>query len=286
MFFRRHLSYANVVATMALVFAMGGSAIAAKHYLITSTGQISPKVLKAVEARIAGKVKPGAAGKEGKLGLVGNEGKEGKAGLSLLSGSEQTALKEVLPCIRFVANGVDGKPTIQFSGCNMQIVNGEGKTQTTNGEGNLVIGYDEEQEASCQSGGEPCPRVVRSGSHNLVLGSRQEYTSYGALVGGRENKDSGPDSAVLGFFNRASGEEASVSGGGGNIASGVRSWVGAGNGNNAEGERAAVSGGQQNKSTALDSSVLGGIFNTASGMFSSVGGGDAVTASGEHEFKP
>ena len=45
---RRQLSYANVVATMALVFAMGGSAIAAKHYLINSTKQISPKVLKAI----------------------------------------------------------------------------------------------------------------------------------------------------------------------------------------------------------------------------------------------
>jgi hypothetical protein len=28
---QRHLSYANVVATLALVFAMGGSAMAAKH---------------------------------------------------------------------------------------------------------------------------------------------------------------------------------------------------------------------------------------------------------------
>ena len=31
---RRHLSYANVTATMALVFAMSGSALAAKRYLI------------------------------------------------------------------------------------------------------------------------------------------------------------------------------------------------------------------------------------------------------------
>ena len=38
---RKHLSYANVVATFALVFAMGGSAIATKHYLITSTKQIT-----------------------------------------------------------------------------------------------------------------------------------------------------------------------------------------------------------------------------------------------------
>jgi hypothetical protein len=39
---RKHLSYANIVATLALVFAMGGSAIAAKHYLINSTRQINP----------------------------------------------------------------------------------------------------------------------------------------------------------------------------------------------------------------------------------------------------
>jgi hypothetical protein len=42
---RRHITYANVVATLALVFAMSGGAIAAKHYLVTKTNQISPKVL-------------------------------------------------------------------------------------------------------------------------------------------------------------------------------------------------------------------------------------------------
>jgi hypothetical protein len=43
---RIRLSYANVVATLALVLAMSGGAIAATHYLITSTKQISPRVLK------------------------------------------------------------------------------------------------------------------------------------------------------------------------------------------------------------------------------------------------
>jgi hypothetical protein len=42
---RRNLSYANVTATLALVFAMSGGALAAKHYLLSSTKQISPKVL-------------------------------------------------------------------------------------------------------------------------------------------------------------------------------------------------------------------------------------------------
>jgi hypothetical protein len=43
---RRYLSYANITATLALVFAMSGGALAAKHYLVTKTNQISPKVLK------------------------------------------------------------------------------------------------------------------------------------------------------------------------------------------------------------------------------------------------
>jgi hypothetical protein len=42
---RRHLSYANVVATLALVLAMSGAALAAKPYIITSTEQIDPGVL-------------------------------------------------------------------------------------------------------------------------------------------------------------------------------------------------------------------------------------------------
>jgi hypothetical protein len=47
---RRRLSYANVVATMALVLSMSGGALAAKHYLLSSTRQISPKVLRSLEA--------------------------------------------------------------------------------------------------------------------------------------------------------------------------------------------------------------------------------------------
>jgi cytoskeletal protein RodZ len=45
---RRRLNYANVTATLALFFAMSGGALAAKHYLINSTKQINPKVLKAL----------------------------------------------------------------------------------------------------------------------------------------------------------------------------------------------------------------------------------------------
>jgi len=85
---RRHLNYANVVATAALVFAMSGTALAAKHYLIDSTKQIKPSVLKALEGR-TGKTgpqgAPGAPGATGPQGLQGLQGNEGVAGQSALS---------------------------------------------------------------------------------------------------------------------------------------------------------------------------------------------------------
>ncbi|MGD0455331.1 MAG: hypothetical protein ABSB69_17220 [Solirubrobacteraceae bacterium] len=82
---RRHLNYANVVATMALVFAMSGTALAAKHYLINSTKQIKPSVLKSLEGK-TGKTGPqGPAGTPGAAGAQGLQGKEGPAGQSALS---------------------------------------------------------------------------------------------------------------------------------------------------------------------------------------------------------
>jgi len=78
--FRRHVSYANVVATMALVFAMGGTAIAAKHYLISSTKQIKPSVLRSLRGSAGPKGATGLQGAPGKEGAAGKEGKEGKAG--------------------------------------------------------------------------------------------------------------------------------------------------------------------------------------------------------------
>jgi Collagen triple helix repeat (20 copies) len=74
---RIHVSPATAIATLALVFAMSGGAYAAKHYLITSTKQISPKVLKA----LAGKPgKSGAAGPAGAAGAAGPQGPGGAAG--------------------------------------------------------------------------------------------------------------------------------------------------------------------------------------------------------------
>ena len=77
----RHLSYANITATLALVFAMGGSAIAARHYLIRSTKQISPKVLRQLRGHTG---KTGAPGPRG-IGVAGPAGATGPPGQSALS---------------------------------------------------------------------------------------------------------------------------------------------------------------------------------------------------------
>jgi hypothetical protein len=83
---RPRLTYANVAATLALVFAMGGSAVAATHYLITSTKQISPKVLK--ELKVAGK--PGPAGATGASGAGGAQGAPGANGTNGTNGEPGT----------------------------------------------------------------------------------------------------------------------------------------------------------------------------------------------------
>jgi hypothetical protein len=81
---RRRFSYANVAATLALVLSMSGGALAAKHYLINSTKQINPKVLKKLKGKAG---KPGAAGLPGAAGPTGPAGPTGKEGPTGAAGS-------------------------------------------------------------------------------------------------------------------------------------------------------------------------------------------------------
>src|ERR1700730_383780 len=77
---RRRLNYANVTATLALFFAMTGGAIAAKHYLINSTRQIKPSVLKALRGNRGPAGNAGAVGPSGPAGKEGAPGKQGPPG--------------------------------------------------------------------------------------------------------------------------------------------------------------------------------------------------------------
>ncbi len=91
---RNRFGIPGVISVIALVFAMTGGAFAAK-YVITSTKQIKPSVVKALKGKKgpagpagaqgpAGPAGPkgdtGAQGPQGKEGSEGKEGPEGKAG--------------------------------------------------------------------------------------------------------------------------------------------------------------------------------------------------------------
>jgi hypothetical protein len=82
---RKRFTYANVAMTLALVFAMTGGAYAASKYLITSTKQISPKVLKSLKGAngkngAAGPAGPAGAAGAGTAGAQGTQGAQGPQG--------------------------------------------------------------------------------------------------------------------------------------------------------------------------------------------------------------
>jgi hypothetical protein len=211
----------------------------------------------------------GACPAKYKLTELGAEGKEGKEGtFAGLTTAEKETLLAVLPYVKFVKEGIAKKPTIQFSGANVQVVSGAAKESEINGLGNLIVGRDEEP-------------GTQSGSNNLVIATfKQSFTSYGGLLAGARNTVSGVDaSASGGEHNVASASAASVDGGEYDTASGLSSSVSGGYGNTASNKQAAVSGGQLNKASGLAGTVSGGLYNDASGTTSWVSGGAENVAS-------
>jgi hypothetical protein len=90
---RRRLTYANVAATLALFFAMTGGALAASHYLITSTKQIKPSVLSALKGKAGPAGAPGAQGPAGSQGPAGPRGEAGASGSSGANGAPGESVK-------------------------------------------------------------------------------------------------------------------------------------------------------------------------------------------------
>ena len=100
------------------------------------------------------------------------------------------------------------KKNLYFKGCNVWIQNGKGKTKKLNGQGNLILGYNENTNCITSA------NCVRSGSHNLIAGPNHEYASYGGIVGGDTNSAIGIASTVPGGTQgEAQGNYSSVTGG-------------------------------------------------------------------------
>ncbi len=88
---RMHFSPATVIASLALVFAMTGGAFAAGRYLITSTKQISPKVLKSLQGKAGANGANGAQGSAGPVGPQGPAGAKGETGAAGAAGANGTS---------------------------------------------------------------------------------------------------------------------------------------------------------------------------------------------------
>ena len=174
-----------------------------------------------------------------------------------------------------------GPNTMVISGANLFIHNGTNTTGIANGLGNLILGFNEPRPLNA-NGTNP---NVRTGSHNLVLGVRNNYRSYGGIVAGDSNEISGGVASVIGGRgNTASSYADAVSGGFGNTASGGYASVSGGRYNAATGIFSSVSGGESNLASGWGSSVSGGYGNTASSGFASVSGGFARSAPGNYDW--
>ena len=165
------------------------------------------------------------------------------------------ALEAKLACLTKVGTNM------YIDGCNLHIRNGQNTTATTNGTGNLIVGYNKSEGSGFAS-----DSLFRGGSHNLIIGDSHRYTSYGGLVTGDNHAIGAPGAAILGGANSvANGDYATVCGGDDNTASG---------------DYATVSGGFRNEATNLDAAVFGGANNSASGVMATVLGGAENEASG------
>ena len=207
-----------------------------------------------------------------------------------LQGQVEALEAAVVPGLSDHVSVVDDE-TLLVSGVNLQLVNGLGQTSTANGSGNLIVGYNESDSTT----------IERGGSHNLVLGRWNQYSSFSgivhglhnavlndesAVIAGSNNVVSGVRSAVLGGDqNTASGNKVVAIGGVNNEAKGSVTVVVGGNENTADGEASIILGGAGNQSLGSQNAVLGGGGNLADGYRGAVVGGQGnQTASTESGY--
>ncbi len=201
-----------------------------------------------------------------------------------------------------ITNGDEGSlKTIRMTGVNLQVVSGLGYTwgdqdvtpqnqdaHRTNGLGNVIIGYQEQRTNDGIQ--DTDDSNDRNGSHNLVVGTDNNYTAWGCKVVGARNSvrgwlcsvgggfgnDAVHDASHIGGgqYNLAAGKYTSVGGGWGNMALGRGSTLPGGGGNIAEGEWSVVGGGRNNNTIGSYATVAGGQRNTINDWYGAQLGGD------------
>src|SRR5262244_1312814 len=82
--------------------------------------------------------------------------------------AEYRAARKRLAALEYKLQYISGGPNeVVITGANLRIVNGLGATDTTNGLGNLIVGYNESRVGD-----------IHTGSHNIVLGFQNSFSSF------------------------------------------------------------------------------------------------------------
>jgi len=159
----------------------------------------------------------------------------------------------------------DSAHTVLVSGANLQVVNGapsaDGYSNTTNGKGNLILGYNSQGVDTT---------FARTGSHCLVMGRANDYNGIYSIVQGLESSVNGNYSAAIaGYQNVIFANSSAIVGGVVNQIAGGACY------------QSVIIGGESNAIGSADqdsrlSVVVGGRFNkVSSGYTSAIFGGSS-----------
>ena len=121
---------------------------------------------------------------------------------------DQQKLIDLLPYVTVKASGIGRKPTLRFTGLNIQIAKKEYPGYgNTDGTGNLIIG-----DSGLRYSDQTITDGRYSGSENLILGSENQWRARGSVIVGEFNRVSSTHSVVNGQNNTVSGFQSFLAG--------------------------------------------------------------------------
>ncbi|MEM1008243.1 MAG: hypothetical protein AAGJ35_04505, partial [Myxococcota bacterium] len=199
----------------------------------------------------------GPIGKTGSLGPQGPKGEKGDKGDKGDVGNVSATTAKFLVDLQKWMNVSDHK--VEIKNANLHVVNGTGNTTANNRFGNVLIGYNRNAAST-------------TGSHNLLIGDQNSYSSYGGLALGSSNRLIGPYSMAVGNRNTASIYAIAT---GANNAAIVPYATSIGGSNNTSNVTyGSIFGGYENRvEFNPHATVVGGRRNFARGRYSAIVGG-------------